>query len=267
MSEASAVKKVDRPNTRTSLHHQFKELGLKEGMVVIVHSSLSSLGWVCGGSAAVIQALMDTVGEEGTIVMPAQTAENSDPSNWEMPPVPKEWWKTIRAEMPAFDPDVTPTRGMGSIAETFRGFPGVKRSNHPTYSFTAWGKHAGEIIHEQPLPAGFGDDSPLAKIYQLDGFSLLLGVGHDSNTSLHLAEHAVPHKKKLEKGTALLENGIRVWRTYEEIDYDSELFAELGKEYEQAHTVAAAKVGAAEAKLIRQRPMVDYAREWLKNKH
>ncbi|SDL86666.1 aminoglycoside N(3)-acetyltransferase [Sediminibacillus halophilus] len=267
MSEATAVQKIDRPNTRSSLHYQFKELGLKEGMVVIVHSSLRSLGWVCGGPTAVIQALMDSVGKEGTIVMPAQTAENSDPSAWEMPPVPKEWWPVIRDEMPAFDPEYTPTRGMGDIAEAFRSFSGVKRSNHPTYSFTAWGKHAEEIILEQPLTAGFGEGSPLAKIYRLDGFILLLGVGHDSNTSLHLAEHAVPHKKKVEKGTALLEDDKRVWKTYEEIDYDSELFAELGSDYEKTHTVAAAKVGAAEVKLIRQRPMVDYARQWLKNKH
>ncbi|WP_053220055.1 aminoglycoside N(3)-acetyltransferase [Virgibacillus senegalensis] len=267
MSEQSVMEKLVRPNTRTSLHQQFKQLGLTEGMVVIVHSSLSSLGWVCGGPIAVIQALMDTVGISGTIVMPAQTGENSDPSSWERPPVPKEWWQIIREEMPAFDPAVTPTRGMGAIAEAFRSFPGVKRSNHPTYSFSAWGKHAAEILEEQPLAEGFGETSPLAKIYQLDGFILLLGVEHDSSTSLHLAEHAILNRKKENKGTAMLENGNRVWKTYQEIVYDSDVFSELGEDYEKSNPVTVAKIGAADAKLIRQCPMVDFARQWLKVKH
>lgn len=106
-------------------------MGLEEGMVVIVHSSLSAFGWICGGPVTVVQAFMDSVGEEGTIVMPTQTADNSDPSGWQNPPVPQEWWPIIREEMPAFDPEVTPTRGMGKVVEAFRTYPGVKRSVHP----------------------------------------------------------------------------------------------------------------------------------------
>ncbi|SDJ79793.1 aminoglycoside N(3)-acetyltransferase [Sediminibacillus albus] len=267
MGEKAATQILKKPNTRTSLHKELTDLGMEKGMVVIVHSSLSALGWVCGGPTAVIQALMDAVGEEGTIVMPAQTGENSDPRDWEMPPVPEDWWPIIREEMPGFDPAAMPSRGMGKIAEAFRSFVNVKRSNHPTYSFTAWGKHADFILAKQPLEAGFGEESPLAKIYYLDGHILLLGVGHDSNTSLHFAEHAIPNRKTAEKGTAILENGKRIWKTYQEIVYDSDPFAELGKDFEKNNPAISSQIGAANVKLIKQRPMVDYARKWLQEKN
>lgn len=266
MTEETAIHKLDQPNTRTSLAKKFSELGLKEGMVVVVHSSLSAFGWVCGGPVAVIQALMDVVGMDGTIVMPTQSADNSDPSDWENPPVPQEWWETIRNEMPAYDPTYTPTRGMGQIVETFRSFPHVKRSSHPMYSFAAWGKYAETILSEQPLEAGFGPQSPLGKLYHLDGYILLLGVTHDSNTSLHLAEHAISNKKKVQKGTVIMENGKRVWKTYEEIEYDSDPFEALGQAFETAHPVKKAIIGQAECRFMKQREAVDFARHWLQQK-
>ncbi|WP_078550171.1 aminoglycoside N(3)-acetyltransferase [Litchfieldia alkalitelluris] len=263
MSEKNAIEGLKTPNTRSSLSTDFKNIGLKKGMVVIVHSSLNSLGWVCGGPVAVIQALKDVVGEEGTIVMPTQTGENSDPSVWGNPPVPEEWWPTIREEMPPFDPDVTPTREMGRIVETFRTHPNVKRSLHPAYSFAAWGAHSDYILSEQPLEAGFGHQSPLAKIYELDGHVLLIGVDHDSNTSLHFAEHAVRDRRKVQKGAAILEDGQRVWKTYEEIEYNADVFAELGSEFEKVHSFKSVIIGKAECKLMSQRKLIDFGREWL----
>ncbi|MFD2444575.1 aminoglycoside N(3)-acetyltransferase [Bacillus sp. CGMCC 1.16607] len=266
MSEINTIEKIQSPNTRSSLHADFKQLGLEDGMVVIVHSSLSAFGWVCGGPVTVVQALMDIIGAEGTIIMPTQTADNSDPAGWGNPPVPEEWWPVIREEMPAFDPNVTPTRGMGKIVEVFRTFPGVKRSSHPMYSFAAWGKHADYILSEQPLESGFGPRSPLGKIYELDGFILLLGVNHDSNTSLHLAEHAVPNREKVKKGAAYNFEGKRLWKTYEEIVYDSDVFEELGKEFEEVHPIKSLSIGIAACKLMKQRTIVDFAKEWLVSK-
>lgn len=77
-------------------------------MTVLVHSSLSSIGWVNGGAVAVIQALIDVVTEEGTIVMPSQSVELSDPKEWGNPPVPEEWWDIIRESMPAYNSNYTP---------------------------------------------------------------------------------------------------------------------------------------------------------------
>jgi aminoglycoside 3-N-acetyltransferase len=263
MSETKAIEQLKSPNTKTSLSKDFKKLGLEKGMVVIVHSSLSSFGWICGGPVAVIQALMDVIGEEGTIVMPTQTGDNSDPVSWQNPPVPEEWWPIIREEMPPYDPEITPTRGMGKIVETFRSYPNVKRSLHPAYSFASWGKHSGYILSEQPLDAGFGPESPLAKIYELDGFVLQLGVGHDSNTSLHLAEHTIEHPKMVQKGAAMMENGKRVWKTFEEIEYNADVFEELGKEFECQYEINHSKIGNADCKLMSQRKLVDFGREWL----
>lgn len=263
MSEINTIESTEFPNTKTSLLADFKKLGLEKGMTVIVHSSLSSLGWVVGGPVAVVQALMEAVGEEGTLVMPTQTADNSDPAGWGNPPVPREWWSIIREEMPPYNPDTSTTRAMGKMVEAFRTFPGVRRSHHPMYSFAAWGKHADYVVSEQPLEEGFGPKSPLAKIYELDGFILLLGVNHDRNTSLHYAEHVIPNRTKVEKGSALVEDGNRVWKTYEEILYDSDVFQAIGKKFEERHPINKAEVGRATSKLIQQRAIVNFARDWL----
>ncbi|MFK3960245.1 aminoglycoside N(3)-acetyltransferase [Guptibacillus hwajinpoensis] len=264
MTERNVINKVYSPLTIDSLDKDLRELGVKDGMTLIVHTSLSSLGWVCGGAEALILALIRAVGEEGTIVMPAQSASNSEPADWMNPPVPEEWWPIIRENMPAFCCDTTPTRGMGAVAELFRTFPGVVRSYHPIYSFAAWGKHKCFITNDQSIECGFGENSPLGKIYKLDGKILMLGVGHDSNTSFHLSEHASPKKERLEKSAALIENGERVWKTYTEIDYDSDCFDQIGFQFEQKEHFRRMKIGAAICKLFNQRDLVDFGRRWYK---
>jgi aminoglycoside 3-N-acetyltransferase len=266
MTERKAIQQLPTPHTTSSLLEDFKRMNIQKGMTLIVHSSLSSLGWVCGGAVAVVTALMEAVGKEGTLIMPSQSADNSDPAEWQSPPVPEGWWQIIRDEMPAYDPEVTPSRGMGMIANTFRTYPGVRRSAHPVYSFAAWGKHADYILSEQPLEEGFGSRSPLARIYELDGHILLLGVTHDSNTSLHFAEHSMPNRERVKKGTAMKENGTRVWKTYEEILYDSDPFEELGKDFESHHQIMSYKIGNADCRLMKQRSAVDFARNWLQEK-
>src|SRR5690606_25891005 len=103
------------------------------------HASLKSLGWVCGAQVAVVEALLDALGPEGTLVVPTHTSNNTDPAGWENPPVPKSWWDTIRLQTPPFDPLVTPGSHMGAISECVRRWPGANRSNHPCVSFAAIG--------------------------------------------------------------------------------------------------------------------------------
>ena len=136
-----------------------RRLGLDTGALVIVHSSLSSLGWVCGASVAVVQALMDVITPSGTLVMPTHSGEYSDPANWEHPPVPDSWQGPIRESMPAFDPQTVPCCGMGRIPETFRSWPGALRSSHPAVSFAAWGRHAGFVTREHSLDHSLGEGS------------------------------------------------------------------------------------------------------------
>ncbi|TET50865.1 MAG: AAC(3) family N-acetyltransferase, partial [Actinomycetota bacterium] len=130
MSEKEVIKKSSRPQTVETLVRDLKNIGVREGMVLLVHSSLSSIGWTSGGAVAVILALEEVLGGEGTLIMPACSGDLSDPAKWENPPVPKDWCKTIRETMPAFDPELTPTRGVGTIPEVFRKQKGGLRSNH-----------------------------------------------------------------------------------------------------------------------------------------
>ena len=262
MSEEQIVQETLLPRTRESLAHDLREIGIIPGMTVMVHSSLRSLGWVSGGPVAVVQALLDAVTPGGTIVVPTQTGGYSDPAAWQAPPVPKEWWSIIYQTMPAFDPLVTPTEYMGRIVEVFRTWPGVLRSSHPTVSFAAWGQYAEYIIKEHALDYGLGEGSPLARIYDLDGWVLMLGTGYATNTSLHLAEYRAPDPIQVVQGSPIIEDGKRVWKIYRDIEIDSDIFPEIGAEFEQWGQVKIGQVGSATTRLLPQRAAVDFAVQW-----
>ena len=270
MSEAEAIALSQRgPVTIESLDRDFRDLGIEPGMSLLLHSSLSSMGWVCGGAASVILALEEVLRPFGTLVMPTHTGL-SDPSGWENPPVPESWWQTIRDTMPAFDPDLTPSRNIGVIPELFRTQPGVLRSLHPQLSFAAWGEGSIAILENHSLDFGLGEESPLAKLYQREGFVLLLGVTHESNTSLHLGEiRANYHNKRVLQHAAPISVGNhRRWKQYQELDYDSSDFGSLGRDFrrDEQKLVRRGSVGYAEAELFPQRLWVDFAVRWIEKK-
>lgn len=265
MSELEAIQKSDRPLTRESLAVDLKELGVQPGMVLLVHSSLSKLGWVSGGQVAVIYALMDVLTAEGTLIMPTHSSDLSDPEPWQNPPVPLSWHQIIRDTMPAYDPQRTPTRGMGKIPELFRTWPDVVRSAHPQLSFAAWGKQAEFVTDGHALQNGLGETSPLARVYDLDGYVLLLGVGYDSNTSFHLAEYRAPLAKPDTPGTSMMVDSRRQWVTFSDIIIDADTFPAIGKAFEETGRVVVGKIGLAESRLYRQREGVDFAEAWIAN--
>jgi len=265
--EFEVVKNTKMPNTVKSLVNDFKALGVEEGSIIIMHSSLSKLGWTVGGPISVIQAMMEVLTKKGTLIMPTFTGGNSEPSRWENPPVPESWWEIIRQTSPAFDPLISPTRGMGIIVETFRRFPGVIRSNHPLSSFVAWGKYAKMITKDHKLEYDLGERSPLAKIYDLEGQILLLGVSHSNNSSLHLAENRSNYygKRYQSQGSSIVENGRRKWVVWEELDLNSDDFEDIGKDFEISKQYKPKKVGLADAYLFSQQEIVDYAINWIEN--
>jgi aminoglycoside 3-N-acetyltransferase len=252
------------PVTRASLAAELAAGGVLPGATVLVHSSLRALGFVSGGAVAVVLALLDALGERGTLVMPAHSSGLSEPSRWRNPPVPESWWESIRATMPAFDPRVTPTRRMGAIAEAFRSFPGVLRSAHPSGSFAAAGPLASRIVDGHALDIAFGETSPLARLHETDAHVLLLGVGHDSNTSLHLAEVRWGGLPAIEEGAPVAVGGVRVWKTFRELDYDAADFPTIGAEFAATGGVRGFRTGACTSLLMSQRALVDFAVGWMR---
>ncbi len=138
--------------TKTHIKRALRKLGLKRGAAVIVHSSLSSIGEVEGGAETVIQALQETVGTTGTVMMPYPL-------------------------------------GNATIARVFSGSPGVVRSFHPTHSVAAWGAKSEEFIKGHiNSPTACGRNTPYGRLVAADGYILLLGVDQDRNTTLHTVE-------------------------------------------------------------------------------
>lgn len=251
--------------TRASLTSDLTRLGLGPGATVLVHSSLKSLGWVCGGVPAVIQALTDAVGPAGTVVVPTQSGEYSDPAGWENPPVPESWWEAIRENMPAYDPAVTPTAGMGRIPEQLRTWPGAVRSAHPQVSFAALGARAREIVEPHPLKDGLGPGSPLGRMAESGTQVLFLGTGYASCTAFHLAEYRLPVTPRMTCGAPVLDaTGERVWTHYTDVALDERDFTGIGMALEHTRHVTLGTVGAATARLFPMAEAVDLAAGWMR---
>ena len=186
------------------------------------------MGWVNGGPVAVIQALEDLLGPEGTLVMPTLQralgafllAEPAHPRDG--------WWKTVRATMPPFQPDLTPTRGMGAVRKAFRGQAGVVRSAHPRVSFAAWGRDAA-VTAGHTLAVGMGEGSPSAASTTAYGWCCYWVSAMPTtprctwpNTARFPAKRRVPQARRMV-------GGQRQWVTFDDLDFNNEDFPALGE--------------------------------------
>src|SRR4051812_15589484 len=104
MTEFDLILETKSFQSKETIKTQLAELGIGPGDQLMVHASMKSMGWIAGGAQAVVEALMETITTEGTIVMASQSADNSDPMYWMLPPVPEEWHQPIRDTWPAYDP-------------------------------------------------------------------------------------------------------------------------------------------------------------------
>ena len=132
----------------------------------------------------------------------------------------------------------------------------------------AYGKYADYLTENHDLCNIFGDGSPIGKLYELDGFVLLLGVGYDKNTSLHLADARAeyPGKHLSKESSAMMIDGKRVWKSYETLYVDGEDFPEIGQAFEQLGRFSKTELGNGTVTFMRQRELVDFAVKWMEER-
>ena len=229
---------MNSPLPTDQLINDLQQLGVQSGSVLVVHTSLRNVGWVSDGPAAVIEALRSVLGPAGTLVMPTMT-------NYET----------------LYDPRTTPTKHMGIVAETFWRMEGVLRSGHPSGSFAAAGPLAAQITAPQPIDPPHGIDSPIGRIYQNDGLILLLGVDHDANTSLHLAENMCNAPYRIVDRVLVQENGQTRWVEYAEVNHCCQNFPKVAPHLVARGQLVVGKVGQATTQLMRSQHLVDLACE------
>lgn len=218
--------------TVRSLEADFRRLGIAEGDVLLVHSSLSSLGWVNGGAEAVVRALLKVLGD-GTLVVPTFTDYLSAPTPESHPGVPDEWHNQIKVTMLEYDSRTSRSSGMGEIAEMVRTWPGAFRSKNDQKSFAAIGPCAHKITCCYFIDNGpFGEKSPLDMMDRLDDAEvrvLLLGVGFDKCSPFHLAESRLPEPPRTSQYYRV---GVRdernIWSKAHLVDHKCDDFETLG---------------------------------------
>ena len=248
-----------QPKPETSLREDIVAIGVIPDMTLLVHSSLSSIGWVVGGPPTVVRALLNVLGERGTLVMPAATPHCTDPATWATPRVPEAWLAEVREHLPIFDPRTTPT-ARGAICEAFRTWPDTLRSNHPVESVCARGVAASTITSEHPLAFSEGRGGPFEKLYDLDCWVLLLGVGFNRCTALHFAESLVDERRVKTQRFPALDNGRRVWTEVQNVADDNDThFPVIGQKYLTTEGVRQGKIGDARSMLFPMRGLVDFA--------
>jgi aminoglycoside N3'-acetyltransferase len=157
-----------------------------------------------------------------------------------------------------FDPNRTSCLGMGVIADTFWRLPGVLRSNSP-HAFAALGPKAADITAEHPLDVPHGLNSPVGRVYELDGQVLLLGVGHGADTTVHLAETMAGVRYCRPKYVTVLNGGQLARFDYSEIDHCCQRFEFMDQWLETERRQQRGIVGHAQARLARSRDIVQVA--------
>lgn len=227
--------------SQAELAQRLLQLGVQGGGVLVVHTAFSKVEPVEEGPAGLIHALLQALGPGGTLVMPSMSDDDDAP----------------------FDPRKTPCRAMGIVADTFWRQPGVLRSDSP-HAFAAIGPKASEILSPHPIDLPHGIDSPVGRLYELDGHVLLLGVNHNADTTIHLAESVADVRYRRPKHLTVLEAGKPTRLDYMEIDHCCARFDLLDDWLDERRLQQKGIVGHAEARLARSRDIIDVVLERLR---
>lgn len=232
----------EKPVSKDELLHQLAELGVKPGGVLLVHTAFSKVKPIEDGPMGLIAALEARLGPQGTLVMPSMSYDDEH----------------------VFDPAATSCREeVGVVADTFWRLPHVLRGDN-AHAFAASGAQAAFITGPSPLDVPHGLDSPVGRVYSLDGQVLLLGIGHGSNTTIHLAEKLAGVRYRMKARLTILKDGQPEWFEYEEINHCCQNFQRMDAWLDARGLQRKGRVGCAEARLIRSRAIVDVAVEQLR---
>ncbi len=244
---------TDKPHvTQGDILTGLREVGLSEGDVVLVHSSLSAFGYVEGGADAVIDALLDAVGDTGTVVVPTFN-----------------WGPFHNATGVTLDLRNTSCRSeMGIIPETFRLREEATRSTHICHPVAAIGPRTREVMGHGV--SSFGAGSTFHALYDHDAWNLLLGVEFTSCTELHAVEEymQVPYRyhRDYPESTIILEDGTEVpSHSREFLRHDGYLndFGKMRAVFEQHDVLHTTEVGDALVTNVRIRDIFDITREYM----
>jgi aminoglycoside 3-N-acetyltransferase len=234
---------------------EFRKLGVKEGDVLLVHSSYKSFGEVDGGPETVVRALEAALGAEGTLIMPTFNFDFNKGVPW----------------------DVRKTRSkMGALTEVVRVDPRAKRVFHPFYSFAVLGKHA-EMLGSLRYKSAYERNSVFGKLRDLDGKIMVIGLSYnDSMTFFHHIEQMESVDYRFLKqftGEVTDENGNTYTDTFEMLVRDIDkgvmtMVDPMGALMEQAGVIQSAKIGEAEVKLMKANEVYEFtAREMKRDPH
>jgi len=228
--------------TKSEIVRRLRALGLEKGDILVVHSSLSAFGRVAGGARTVVEALLEVIGPEGTLVMPSLPAPGHEP----------------------YDARTTPTN-MGAIAEYFRRMPGVERSLSPCVPACALGPRAREFVADHHTCRSPYIGGPWHKAAMAGGYVLLLGVDQDRSTTLHVAE-ALAGMPYMNPVRARYVDGKGRIRTYRGILYAGphRNFIGIDPLLEKAGLMKTAKIGKAVVRLMKGKELIDFCIERLK---
>jgi aminoglycoside N3'-acetyltransferase len=259
-------------STADQLTSDLHRLGVARGDHLMVHASLRAIGPVEGGADAVLRAIEQAIGEDGTLLM---ILGARDVPEWGSEPSDAAVADALREAAP-FDAMHTPANPeVGWLAEVFRRTPGTQVTNHPLGRFGARGRLAPWLLAEAPWDDYYGRNSPLQRLCDAGGRVLRLGAGLDTVTLLHWAEYLVPleNKRRIRRYVAVAaQNGCQIQHV-DALD-DSEgivpwqgedYFARLLKEYLAGGRGLRGVVGNATSELLEARDVVQFAVEWMRD--
>jgi len=260
-------------HSRSKLADDFRRLGVRPGMTVMLHASVRAVGPVAGGPDQIHLALGDALTDDGTLVMYAACSDGyDDVGRGHLTP---EEERELLDKQPPFDSlRVRASRSNGTLVEFLRTSPGVVVNDHIT-RFVVRGRQVSHLMNGQPWDYAFGRGSLLERFVALDGQILLLGCDHDTVTFLHHAEHIVdiPDKRVARFKVPVLENGARVWRDMEEFDssdagahpnWPKRFFARLVGSYMRETENRGGRVGDAPTVLLPAQGLLAFALETMK---